>query len=151
MDKITIILSIALSVSGFACSKKATVIVQPSKSINTYVEQVIQALPYDAPYRKPSTVIVPNLKYKAEDGSIRKAVGLCKSLKNGQPVKILFDKDFWENTTDKGRLALVAHEMLHCMYQQHHTNGGLMDPVIDNSIATIKKYGLKEAIRQALD
>jgi len=118
--------------------------------VDVYVSQVISMLPYDAPHRLVPVELTENLSYE-KNGETRHAVGLCRSLKNGKPYKIYFDKLFWENSSDIERLGLVLHEIMHCSYNMKHTKGGIMHPTIDGTVKSIVKYGFEEAIARAFD
>lgn len=114
--------------------------------LQIYMETILDAQPLDIPNRIDKVYIADELNVK----NAPNAVGVCRRYSSGKR-EIILKKDAWERYTDEFRVALMAHEFIHCQYSiKNHTHGGLMDPYITESVIAIRKLGLKKAMLEAL-
>lgn len=150
--KVLIVLSFFSTLVGCGTTKlPLTKGTESYSNMDVYVEVILEALPYESPYRLPRIALKTNLTYTDSEGRERPAVGLCRRFENYRPIEILLDTEFWNSADEFERVALLSHEILHCMYGEGHSVSGLMAPFIADSVFELKKYGLEESIKRALD
>lgn len=128
----------------------------PDLTLADYYGAAIKLMgPHGRHKAQPRVLLVKGLTYnkRSEDGvvSVVAAVGLCRRDAAGTPHTISFDVDFWSTLSYDERLTLMAHEVAHCLYDMEHTDGGLMDPYIENSFGAAKTTGTVGAIRAAME
>lgn len=80
------------------------------------------------------------------------AVGVCRILDDGHntPLELVIRESSWDRMDRDGKVALVAHELLHCDWSLDHADDGLMHPYHRRSKHEIQKYGLLDALLCAL-
>lgn len=112
-----------------------------------YAFNIIPHFPKHPKYKLPPLALVDKIEGKEIP---LKAVGLCRFSKHTGPLQILIKKDTWNSFNKEWRIALLAHELVHCMYGLAHTSTGLMGPTVGQSWGAINLYGLTEAVNRAL-
>lgn len=84
-------------------------------------------------------------------------VGVCRSTKEGEPMQVVIRESIFIDFDIETRLALIAHEVLHCSYQLGHVKdskqykGRLMSPFVNDSAECVKNLGMTFCIDEAFE
>lgn len=91
-----------------------------------------------------------DLDYEIE---LENVAGVCRVDKN----LILINPDYWVTYDASKRTALLAHELIHCLYKVTHVHEEvndafqLMSPYLYESDRCLRRYSLEQCIETALD
>lgn len=86
----------------------------------------------------------------------KETIGQCTIL-NGKPARIIIDQETWNNSSEAERLALMAHELVHCEFLYGHIKKSvdpekqLMATQINYGVDCIMEYGVTECINQTVE